>query len=65
MVVGPMSNRDSDATLFERAAFVYRQHPTAADEYTFGEILERLHEREWDVAGPDISTPPHDREGER
>jgi len=53
-----MSNFDS--TLFERAAFVHRQHPDA-DDYTFGEILRRLHEREWDVEPTDISTPPHAR----
>jgi len=51
---------DSDASLFERAAFVKRQHPDA-DEYTFGEILQRLHREEWDVAAPDVSTPPHAR----
>jgi len=51
---------DSDARLFVRAGFVYRQHPDA-DAYTFGEILQRLHERDWDVAAPDVSTPPHER----
>lgn len=50
----------SDATLFERAAFVKRQHPDA-DTMTFGEILQRLHEREWSVPAPDVSTPPHAR----
>ena len=53
----------SDARLFVRAAFVARQHPDA-DDMTFGEILTRLHEREWDVAAPDVTTPPHAR-GER
>jgi len=47
-----------DASLFARAAFVKRQHPDA-DEYTFGEILERLHEHEWDVAAPDVTEAPH------
>lgn len=46
------------ASLFERAAFVYRQHPDA-DQYTFGEIVEHLHREEWDVAAPDVTEPPH------
>jgi len=50
----------SDARLFVRAAFVLRQHPDA-DGMTFGEIVERLHEREWDVDAPDVTTPPHAR----
>jgi len=48
----------SDARLFERAAFVARQHPDA-DDMTFGEIVERLHEHEWDVAAPDVTEAPH------
>jgi len=51
---------DSAATLFERSAFVARQHPDA-DAYTFGEIVEHLHREEWDVDAPDVSTPPHAR----
>jgi hypothetical protein len=50
----------SDASLFERAAFVKRQHPDA-DDMTFGEIITHLHEREWDVDAPDVTTPPHAR----